>query len=47
MLNGILAGHCKQTMKKICKDTERDFFMSADEACDYRLVDKVLNPKKK
>lgn len=47
MLNGILAGHCKQTMKKICKDTERDFFMSAEEACDYRLVDKVLNPKKK
>ncbi len=47
MLNGILAGHCRQTMKKICKDTERDFFMSAEEACDYRLVDKVLNPKKK
>ena len=47
MLNGILARHCKQTMKKICKDTERDFFMSADEACDYRLVDKVLLPNRK
>ncbi len=47
MLNGILSRHCKQTMKKICKDTERDFFMSADEACDYRLVDKVLLPNRK
>ena len=48
MLNGILAGHCKQTMKKICKDTERDFFMSAAEAVEYGLVDHVVTrPGKK
>ena len=42
MLNGILAHHCEQPVKKIEKDTERDFFMSADEAVKYHLVDKVL-----
>ena len=42
MLNGILAHHCNQTLKKIEKDTERDFFMGAEEAVKYGLVDKVL-----
>ena len=42
MLNGILASHSGQPVEKICKDTERDFFMSAQEACDYKLIDKVL-----
>ena len=42
MLNNILAGHCQQPLKKIYKDTERDFFMSAQEACEYHLVDHVL-----
>ena len=42
MLNGILAHHSGQTLKKIEKDTERDFFMGADEAVNYGLVDKVL-----
>ena len=46
MLNGILASHSGQPVKKICKDTERDFFMSAQEACEYNLIDKVLNPGK-
>jgi ATP-dependent Clp protease protease subunit len=46
MLNGILASHSGQPVKKICKDTERDFFMSAQEACEYHLIDKVLNPGK-
>jgi len=42
MLNGILAHHTKQTLRKIEKDTERDFFMSADEAVAYGLVDKTI-----
>ena len=48
MLNGILASHTKQTVKKIEKDTERDFFMSAAEAVEYGLVDHVVTrPGKK
>ena len=43
MLNGILASHTKQTVKKIEKDTERDFFMSAEEAVSYGLVDGVVS----
>ena len=42
MLNGILAHHSGQSIKKIEKDTERDFFMGAEEAAGYGLVDKVL-----
>ena len=42
MLNGILARHCKQTLRKVEKDTDRDFFMSAEEALKYGLVDKVV-----
>ena len=45
MLNGILAHHTGQTLRKIEKDTERDFFMSADEAVSYGLVDKTILPR--
>jgi ATP-dependent Clp protease protease subunit len=41
-LNEILAKNTKQTIKKIERDTERDFFMSSSEAMEYGLVDKVL-----
>jgi len=41
-LNEILSKNTKQTVKKIEKDTERDFFMSSQEAMEYGLVDKVL-----
>jgi len=41
-LNEILAKNTKQTIKKIERDTERDFFMSSPEAVEYGLVDKVL-----
>lgn len=48
ILNGILAAHTKQTVTKIEKDTERDFFMSAAEAVEYGLVDHVVTrPGKK
>ena len=45
-LNGILATHTKQTLKKIEKDTDRDFFMSAEEAVAYGLVDQVVGKRK-
>jgi len=41
-LNEILAKNTSQTVRKIEKDTERDFFMSSKEAMEYGLVDKVL-----
>ena len=42
MLNGILAENCGQSIEKIKEDTERDYYMSAQEACDYGLIDKVV-----
>ena len=41
-LNKILAQHCGQKLKKIQTDTERDYFMSSEEAKSYGLIDKVL-----
>jgi len=41
-LNEILAHHTGKTLKAIAKDSDRDFFMSADDACKYGLIDKVL-----
>ncbi len=41
-LNKILAENTGQSLRKIERDTERDFFMSADEAKKYGLIDKVL-----
>jgi len=43
VLNEILAKNCNQKLPKVIKDTERDFFMSAEESCEYGLIDKVLN----
>jgi len=44
-LNEILAKNTGQTIKKITNDTERDNFMSAAEAVEYGLIDKVLEKK--
>ncbi len=41
-LNQILADHTGQPLEKIAEDTERDFFMSGEEAVAYGLVDKVI-----
>jgi len=41
-LNGILAKHTGKSLKVVTKDTDRDFFMSAEEAAKYGLVDDVL-----
>ena len=46
MLNGILANHTGQTLKKIASDTDRDFFMSAEEAEKYGLVDYIVRKDK-
>jgi ATP-dependent Clp protease, protease subunit len=43
--NEILVRHTGQTWEKIQRDTERDFFMSAEEARQYRLIDKVVSPR--
>ena len=47
MLNEMLAEHTGQTIEKINDDTERDFYMSAQEALDYGLIDKVITPAEK
>lgn len=44
-LNGILAEATGQPIETINADTERDNFMSADEACAYGLVDKVVSSR--
>jgi len=45
-LNEILATHTKQDLEKIGRDTDRSFFMSADEAQKYGIVDAVIVKKK-
>ncbi len=42
-LNQILSKHTKQSLQKISRDTDRDFFMAADEAVKYGVVDSVLS----
>lgn len=44
-LNNILKLHTGKTIKTIQKDTDRDNFMSADEAAKYSLIDKVLTQR--
>ena len=44
-LNKILAENTGQSIRKIEKDTERDFFMNAEEAMKYGLIDKVLTKR--
>ena len=46
LLNGILVKHTGQSMEKIVKDTDRDFYMSPLEAVKYGLIDQVLEGKK-
>lgn len=44
-LNELLAKHTGQTVEQILADTDRDNYMSAEEAVDYGLIDSVLEPK--
>ena len=45
-LNRILAAHTGQPLEVIERDTDRDFYLTAEEAVKYGLVDKVLEPPK-
>ena len=45
-LNAILVKNTKQNLKKIEKDTDRNFFMSASEAKDYGIIDTILDQRK-
>jgi ATP-dependent Clp protease, protease subunit len=41
-LNRILADHTGQKIAKVAKDTDRDYFMSAKEAKNYGIIDRIL-----
>ena len=43
-LDQILAKHTRQDLEKVARDTERDYFMSAEEATKYGLIDRVIEP---
>ena len=45
LLNSILAEQSGQTLERIERDTERDYFMTAQESADYGLVDKVIDKR--
>jgi len=45
-LNKILQKHTKQPLEKIVKDTDRNFFMSSEDARDYGLIDEVIVSRK-
>ena len=42
ILNGILASHSKQKIEDLERDTDRDNFMSAEQAASYGLIDEVV-----
>jgi len=44
-MNAMMAEHTGQPLEKVAEDVERDYFLSAQEACDYGLVDKVLESR--
>lgn len=46
-LNKILAKNTGQTFEKVSKDVDRDFFMTADDAKKYGIVDEIYKPKTK
>ena len=45
-LNKILAKHTSQPLKKIERDTDRDFYLSAEDAKEYGIIDEVIKTKK-
>ncbi|MFB6276864.1 MAG: ATP-dependent Clp endopeptidase proteolytic subunit ClpP [Halothece sp.] len=44
-INELLAGHTGQPLERIAEDTDRDFYMSAQEAKEYGLIDEVISPQ--
>ncbi len=47
MINEILAKHTGQPVDKIAAETERDRYMTAEEACEYGIIDEVLHEEEK
>jgi ATP-dependent Clp protease protease subunit len=47
VLNGIIRQHTGQSLERIKRDTDRDFYMSAEEAVAYGIIDEVLTPTEK
>ncbi|MFQ6118229.1 MAG: ClpP family protease, partial [Candidatus Bipolaricaulia bacterium] len=45
-INRSLAQHTGQPIERIEKDTDRDFFMTPEEALAYGLLDEIIRPKK-
>ncbi len=45
-LNNVLVDHTNQELSRIEEDTERDFWMTADEAKEYGVIDEVLMPRR-
>ena len=45
-LNGILAKHTGRTMDQLMKDTDRNYFMSAEESKTYGLIDEIIEKRK-
>jgi ATP-dependent Clp protease protease subunit len=44
-LNNILSKHTGQPLKKVEKDTDRDFYLTSEEAREYGIIDKVIKTK--
>jgi len=44
-LNNILAKHTSQSLEKISRDTDRDFYLTAEEAKEYGIIDEVIKTK--
>jgi len=44
-MNAMMAHHTGQPVEKVAEDVERDYFLTAQEACDYGLVDEVLTSR--
>ncbi len=42
MIRSILVEHTGQTFEKIARDTDRDFFMNAEGALEYGIIDEIL-----
>ncbi len=45
LLTDILSDHTGKSKKKVAKDTDRDYFLSAQEALDYGVVDRIIPPR--
>jgi ATP-dependent Clp protease, protease subunit len=47
VINGIIAKHTGQSLERIKRDTDRDYYMSAEEAVEYGIIDEILQPSEK